>query len=101
MHLPKLDVYEKSQGKWYIKSHGAGGKEKLLFDENKSQRRPEEIVRQLFLFELTDNYGYPIEKIKAEESVSFGREKKRAEGLTLKKVSKFTFCYGLDNPNVY
>ncbi|MGC8691300.1 MAG: N-6 DNA methylase [Caldisericum sp.] len=79
LHLPKLDVYEKSQGEWYIKSHDADGKEKLLFDENKSQRRPEEIVRQLFLFELTDNYGYPIEKIKVEESVSFGREKKRAD----------------------
>ena len=78
-HLSKLEIYEKSQGEWYIKSHDAYGKEKLLLDENKNQRRPEEIVRQLFLFELTDNYGYPIEKIKVEESVSFGREKKRAD----------------------
>ena len=78
-HLSKLDVYEKSYGKWYIKSHDADGKEKLLLDENKNQKRPEEIVRQLFLFELTDNYGYPIDKIKVEESVSFGREKKRAD----------------------
>jgi type I restriction enzyme M protein len=78
-HLSKLEIYEKSQGEWYIKSHDAYGKEKLLFDENKNQKRPEEIVRQLFLFELAYNYGYPIDKIKTEESVSFGREKKRAD----------------------
>jgi type I restriction enzyme M protein len=78
-HLSKLDVYEKSKGEWYIKSHDVDGKEKLIFNENKNQRWPEEIVRQLFLFELTDNYGYPINKIKTEELVNFGREKKRAD----------------------
>ncbi|MGB9833250.1 MAG: N-6 DNA methylase, partial [Caldisericum exile] len=78
-HLPKLEIYEKSRGEWFIKSHDSTGKERLVFDENKGQRHPEEIIRQLFLFELTDNYGYPIEKIKSEESVSFGREKKRAD----------------------
>lgn len=78
-HLDKLKIYEKDKGRWFIKSHDAYGKEKLVFDENKNQKRPEEIVRQLFLFELTDNYGYPIDKIKVEEKVSFGREKKRAD----------------------
>jgi len=78
-HLHKLKIYEKDKGKWYIKSHDAYGKEKLLFDENKNQKRPEEIVRQLFLFELIDNYSYPEDKIKVEEKVSFGREKKRAD----------------------
>ncbi|MGB9615437.1 MAG: type I restriction enzyme HsdR N-terminal domain-containing protein, partial [Fervidobacterium sp.] len=78
-HLSKLEIYEKSQGEWYVKSHDSYAKEKLVFDENKNQRRPEEIVRQFLLFELTDNYGYPIDKIKVEESVSFGREKKRAD----------------------
>ncbi|GAB6117136.1 hypothetical protein JCM16816_22180 [Thermoanaerobacter brockii subsp. lactiethylicus] len=75
-HLSKLQVYEKSPKQWYIKSHDAYGKEKLIFDDNKNQKKPEEIVRQLFLFELTDNYGYPIDKIKVEEEVIFGREKK-------------------------
>ena len=78
-HLKKLILYEKEKGKWYIKSHDAYGKEKLVFDENKNQKRPEEIVRQLFLFELTDNYSYPKDKIKVEEKVNFGREKKRAD----------------------
>lgn len=79
LHLSKLQVYEKAPKQWYIKSHDAYGKEKLIFDENKNQKKPEEIVRQLFLFELTDNYGYPIDKIKVEEEVNFGREKKRAD----------------------
>ena len=79
LHLSKLQVYEKSPKQWYIKSHDAYGKEKLIFDDNKNQKKPEEIVRQLFLFELTDNYGYPIDKIKVEEEVIFGREKKRAD----------------------
>lgn len=78
-HLSKLEIYEKSQGEWYIKSHDAKGKEKLIFDDNKNQKRPEEIVRQLFLFELTENYEYTKDKIKVEEIVSFGREKKRAD----------------------
>jgi len=78
-HLGKLKIYEKDKGKWYIKSHDTDGKEKLVLDENKKQKRPEEIVRQLFLFELTDNYSYPEDKIKVEEKVSFGREKKRAD----------------------
>jgi len=54
LHLHKLDIYEKSQGEWYVKSHDSYGKEKLVFNESKNQRAPEEIVRQLFLFELTD-----------------------------------------------
>ena len=78
-HLNKLNIYERDKGRWFIKSHDAYGKEKLVFDGNKNQKRPEEIVRQLFLFELTDNYGYSIDKIKVEEKVSFGREKKRAD----------------------
>ena len=78
-HLHKLEIYEKDKGKWYIKSNDAYGKEKLIFDENKNQKKPEEIVRQLFLFELIDNYGYPQDKIKVEEKVNFGREKKRAD----------------------
>ena len=83
-HIQKLKIYEKA-GKWYIKSHDVGGKERIVLDEESNQKRPEEIVRQLFLFELTDNYGYPLEKIKTEENVSFGREKKRADVVVYQK----------------
>ena len=78
-HLSKLKIYEKDKGKWYIKSHDANKKDRLVLDENKNKKKPEEIVRQLFIFELIDNYGYSLDKIKIEEKVSFGREKKRAD----------------------
>jgi type I restriction enzyme M protein len=79
LHIRKLNLYEKEKGKWYIKSHDSKGNEKLVLNEKKVKSAPEEIVRQLFLFELTDNYGYPKNRIKTEESINFGREKKRAD----------------------
>jgi len=79
LYIQKLNLYEKEKGKWYIKSHDSEEKEKLVYNENTGKSAPEEIVRQLFLFELTDNYGYPKNRIKTEESVNFGREKKRAD----------------------
>ncbi|XRP96261.1 N-6 DNA methylase [Methanocaldococcus sp. 16A] len=78
-HIPKIKIYEKEKGKWYIKSYDSKEKELLVFDETKNKKKPEEIVRQLFLYELIDNYKYPKENIKIEEKVSFGREKKRAD----------------------
>ena len=36
-------------------------------------------MRQLFLYELINEYGYPLERIKIEQQVQFGREKKRAD----------------------
>lgn len=40
---------------------------------------PEELIRQLYLIKLIDEYGYNKERIELEYSVSFGREKKRAD----------------------
>lgn len=40
---------------------------------------PEEVVRQLYLMVLTRDFGYPTDKIELEYSVSFGRQKKRAD----------------------
>lgn len=78
-HIQKLNLYEKENGEWYIKSYDSKENEKLVLNVEKGRSAPEEIVRQLFLFELKDNYGYPKNRIKTEESVSFGREKKRAD----------------------
>jgi type I restriction enzyme M protein len=79
IHIHKLNIYEKDKGKWYIKSHDSEEKEKLVYNENTGKSAPEEIVRQLYLFELIDDYNYPRNRIKTEESVNFGREKKRAD----------------------
>src|SRR5699024_3507857 len=40
---------------------------------------PEEIVRQLYLVKLIDTYNYPKERMELEYSVSFGRDRKRAD----------------------
>ncbi len=40
---------------------------------------PEEVIRQLYLHVLMNDYHYPVERMELEYSVSFGREKKRAD----------------------
>lgn len=40
---------------------------------------PEEAVRQLYLLVLTEDLGYPTDRMELEYAVSFGREKKRAD----------------------
>jgi len=40
---------------------------------------PEEAIRQLYLLVLRDDLGYPVSRMEVEYSVTFGREKKRAD----------------------
>lgn len=40
---------------------------------------PEEIVRQLYILVLTQDYGYSVDRMELEYAVTFGREKKRAD----------------------
>lgn len=40
---------------------------------------PEEAVRQLYVMVLTQDLGYPADRMELEYAVSFGREKKRAD----------------------
>ncbi|MEI6705831.1 MAG: type I restriction enzyme HsdR N-terminal domain-containing protein [Methylococcales bacterium] len=40
---------------------------------------PEEVVRQLYLMVLIDDFKYPINRIAIEYGVTFGRETKRAD----------------------
>lgn len=73
--VPKLKFFEKEKDKWYIKSQDSESKEKLVLNEQSGKSEPEEIVRQLFLLELTEHYRYPIERIKTEQSVKYGSSK--------------------------
>ena len=50
-----------------------------LSREKEIKLTPEEAVRQLYLRVLHFEYGYPLDRIQLEYSVSFGREKKRAD----------------------
>lgn len=64
---------------WYIISYDSEWSRKQILTEDKNKSQPEEIVRQLYLIKLIDEYGYPKNFIKSEVSVSFGHEKKRAD----------------------
>ncbi len=72
-YVSKLEFSQKETGKWYLKSCDSECKYKLVLNENTDKSAPEEIVRQLFLLELTNHYGYPSQRLKTEQSVSFGR----------------------------
>jgi type I restriction enzyme M protein len=51
---------------------------------------PEEVVRQLFLDVLMNEYSYPAERMELEYAVSFGREKKRADIVIFDKQQSTT-----------
>ncbi len=46
---------------------------------------PEEVVRQLFLDRLINEYKYPVSRIKLEHGIHFGREVKRADIVIFEK----------------
>ena len=50
-----------------------------LIRDKEIQLKPEEVVRQLYVTKLTDDYGYPKEIIELEHPVRFGREVKKAD----------------------
>jgi type I restriction enzyme M protein len=50
--------------------------------------KPEEIVRQLMLDKLINEYHYPVDLLDVEYPVSFGREKKFADIVILNKADK-------------
>ena len=52
---------------------------KCIVRDKDVQLKPEEIVRQLYAARLIDRYGYPKNRLGFEHSVSFGREKKKAD----------------------
>lgn len=47
---------------------------------------PEEIVRQLYIYKLRDEYGYAITRMHVEYPVHFGREVKRADIVIMDKI---------------
>lgn len=47
---------------------------------------PEEVVRQLYIDKLINEYGYPESRIQVEYPVYFGRETKRADIIVMNKL---------------
>ncbi|MFA7654415.1 MAG: N-6 DNA methylase [Candidatus Magasanikbacteria bacterium] len=68
-----LDIFEKEKGKFYIKCLKRD-KDILLFSQEKNLSKPEEVIRQLWLFKLTKYYNYPLDRIDLEKDIRFGHE---------------------------
>ncbi len=52
---------------------------KCLVREKDIKLTPEEAVRQLYIWKLVHDYGYPTSRIQLETPIHFGREVKRAD----------------------
>ncbi|HDZ54470.1 MAG TPA: SAM-dependent methyltransferase [Candidatus Nealsonbacteria bacterium] len=85
-----LEITEESRDKFYIKDIKSK-KLKLVFDESKKQGKPEEIIRQLWLYKLNTQYKYPFDRIDTEKSIHFGREiHAKAADIVVYKKDKIT-----------
>ena len=49
------------------------------------QLKPEELIRQLYTARLLSNYRYPLERVRFEHPVNFGRERKRTDIVIFEK----------------
>jgi type I restriction enzyme M protein len=83
-----LEFYNDEKDRVYIKTLEHNGKDKVVLTDKKTA--PEEIVRQLFLYELLNVYKYPKDRVKLEVDVQFGREigKKRADVVVYREDMK-------------
>lgn len=68
-----LEIFEKEKGKFYIKCLRRE-KDILLLNEEKNLAKPEEVIRQLWIYKLTKYYNYPLDRIDLEKDIKFGRE---------------------------
>lgn len=85
-----LEITEQEKDKLYIKDIKSGN-QRVVFDEQKQKGKPEEIIRQLWLYKLHNDYGYPFEQIETEKSVHFGREiHTKAADIVIYKKDKIT-----------
>ncbi|AKM79677.1 MAG: Type I Restriction Enzyme [Candidatus Beckwithbacteria bacterium GW2011_GWB1_47_15] len=85
-----LYITEEEKGRYFVKDLKSG-KTRLVYDETKKKGKPEEIVRQLWLYKLNKIYGYPFERIEVEKSIHFGREiRAKAADIVITKTDKIT-----------
>lgn len=85
-----LYISEQEPGRYYIKDLKTSGF-KFVYDDKKQTGRPEEIVRQLWLYKLHTKYLYPFDRIDTEKSVHFGREiHTKAADIVIYKKDKIT-----------
>lgn len=96
-----LYIIEQEQNRFYVKDLKSGG-QKFVYDRNKKIGKPEEIVRQLWLYKLHAQYLYPFDRIETEKSIQFGTEvhAKRAD-IVIFKEDKITpyIIFEIKEPN--
>lgn len=63
-----------------------------LIREKEIKLTPEEAVRQLYIYKLINEYGYPVDRIQLETPIHFGREVKRAD-ITIMDKNRPTVPY--------
>jgi type I restriction enzyme M protein len=99
--LKRINAFEKEDGKFYVRCLKRG-KDIFIYDKNKKTGKPEEIIRQLWLIKLTQEYKYPLDRIEVEKSVQFGREvREKSADIVLYKDDKITpyIIFELKQPN--
>jgi len=85
-----LEIREKEPDRFFLKDLKTG-KDRFIYDSKKQTSRPEEIVRQLWLYKLNKHYKYPFERIATEKSIHFGREiRTKAADIIVYKKDKIT-----------
>jgi type I restriction enzyme M protein len=99
--LKRINAFEKEDGKFYVRCLKRG-KDIFIYDKNKKTGKPEEVIRQLWLIKLTQEYKYPLDRIEVEKSVQFGREvREKSADIVLYKDDKITpyIIFELKQPN--
>lgn len=88
--LKRIDAFQKESGKFYVRCLKRD-KDIFVYDQNKKIGKPEEIIRQLWLIKLTQEYKYPLGRIEVEKSVQFGREvREKSADIVVYKEDKIT-----------
>lgn len=96
-----LTITEEEKDRFFIKDLKTG-KLRLVFDQQKNLGKPEEIVRQLWLYKLNKFYQYPLDRMDIEKSIHFGREiHAKAADIIVYKKDKITpyIIIEVKNPN--
>lgn len=96
-----LYISEQEPHRFYVKDLKTGS-QRFVYDEEKKTGKPEEIVRQLWLYKLHSHYLYPFDRIEIEKSIQFGREiHSKAADIVVYKKDKLTpyIIIEVKNPN--
>ncbi|HHT9138807.1 MAG TPA: N-6 DNA methylase [Candidatus Wunengus sp. YC60] len=84
-----LYIWEEDN-KFYVKDLKSGNP-RIVYDEQKQAGRPEEIVRQLWLYKLRTVLKYSYDRLETEKSIHFGREvHKKAADIVVYKPDNVT-----------